>query len=212
MRSLSGARNRTVLVIAGVITLVAAAWLLVVAFALVSPGQELGGLVAVPDQSTVAELIEAQRGWLLPTACVAAVLAVLIGLALLIAQIPSAPRHTQMRFTDHDGTVLATLEPQVLEKALVEHLEGVAGVVDSSLRVSGSTSALTVQGELTVADSAEVEWAVDEARKLLASDLETALGAAPQSIDLLVRLRSPRSSRRSFTSSDRDRVAVRQQG
>lgn len=212
MRSLSGVRNRTVLVIASVITLVAAAWLLVVAFALLSPGQEVGGLVAVPDQSTVTELIQAHRGWLLPAASLAAVLAVLIGLALLIAQIPSGPKHTQMRFTDHDGTVLATLEPQVLEKALVEHLEGVAGVVDSSLRVSGSTNALTVQGELTVADSAEVEWAVDEARKLLASDLETALGSAPQSIDLLVRLRSPRSSRRSFTRSDRDRVAVRQQG
>lgn len=208
MRSLSGPRNRTVLIIAAVLTLAAAAWLVLVAFQLVAPGQAVGGLVTVPDQPTVASLIETQRTWLLPAAAAAAVLAILAGIALLVAQIPSAPAHTRMRFQADDGAVLASLEPQVLEQALAERVGGVSGVVDASLRVSGSTTALAVQGELTVADSSEVEWAIDEARRLLASDLETALGVKPQSVDLLVRLRAPRSSAR----GDRDRVAVRQSG
>lgn len=204
MRSLSGTRNRTVLVLAGLLTLIAAAWLLAVTFALDVSGLPIRDLL-VPGSSTVADVLGEHRAWLLPAASVAAVVAVLAGLALLIAQIPSAPAHAQMRFHHDDGHVLATLEPQVLERALEERVESVPGVVESSLRVSGSAAALHVQGEVTVSDNAEVEWAVDEARSLLATDLETAMGVAPRGIDLLVRLRSPRSA------AHGGRVAVKQQ-
>lgn len=205
MRSLPGTRNRIVLVLAGVLTLAAAAWLLAVAFGPVPAGQALDGVLA-PGETTVAELAQQYRGWLLPTASVAAVLAVLVGLALLLAQVPTAPPHTPLRLHDGD-TLLATLEPQVLERALAERAEGVPGVDGASLRVAGSTSALTVQAEVTVSDTAEVEWAVAEVRRVLMADLETALGTPPRAVDLLVRLRTPRSSAR----GDRSQVAVRQE-
>lgn len=205
MRSLPGTRNRIVLVLAGVLTLAAAAWLLAVAFGPVPAGQALDGVLA-PGETTVAELAQQDRGWLLPTASVAAVLAVLVGLALLLAQVPTAPPHTPLRLHDGD-TLLATLEPQVLERALAERAEGVPGVDGASLRVAGSTSALTVQAEVTVSDTAEVEWAVAEVRRVLMADLETALGTPPRAVDLLVRLRTPRSSAR----GDRSQVAVRQE-
>lgn len=203
MRTLSGSRNRLALVLAGLLALLAAAWLAAVAFDLVAPGTALGGLV-VPAESTVAAVVQDHRGWLLPAASVAAVLAVLAGLGLAAVQFPKAPAHTVLRFHDSDGTVLATLDPQVLERALVERVEAVPGVVEVSLRVSGSAAALRVVGEVAVSDGAEVEWAVDQTRQLLASDVETVLGRAPQTIDLLVRLRSPRTTSRS------DRVAVGQ--
>lgn len=196
MRSLSGPRNRAVLLVAGVLVLVAAAWLTVVAFQLVAPGQAVSGIVVVPEPETVAALVEAHHRWLLPTSSVAAFLAVLGGVALLIAQFPAAPMHTVMRIPGDNGTVLATLEPQVLERALIERVSGVTGVVDVSLRVSGPASALTVQGELTVAEGAMPEWTVDEARRLLAAELDTVLGAPPRAVDLLVRLRSSRGDRR----------------
>lgn len=204
MRSLSGTRNRIVLVLAGAATLVAAAWLIAVAFGLVTPGSWAGGLV-MPGDSTVGTVVQERRGWLLPAALVAVVLAVIAGIGLLFAQIPTAPAHTVLRFHDDDGTVLASLEPQVLERALEERLDEVPGVLESSLRVSGSTTALQVQGEVTVPDTAEVGWVVAEARRLLVADLEAAVGIAPRAIDLLVRLSSS-------GSADRDRVAVRQPG
>lgn len=192
MRSLSGTRNRTVLVLAGLLTLIAAAWLLAVTFALDVSGTPIRDLLVSGDQ-TVSDVVGQHSGCLLPVASVLAVVAVLAGLALLVAQIPSAPAHTQLRFHDDDGRVSATLEPQVLERALEERVDGVPGIVGSSLRLSGSAAAPHVQGEVTVSDGAEVEWAVDEARRLLADDLETTLDAVPRRIDLLVRLRSPRS-------------------
>lgn len=203
MRSLSGTRNRIALTVAALLTLAAAAWLIAVAFGLASAGSPLAGLMP-PADSTVSTLVQDHRGWLLPVATAASILAILAGLGLLAAQIPTAPAHTTLRLPGDDGTVLATVEPQVLERALVERVESVPGVKEASVRVSGSTTSLRVFAEVTVAQDAQVEWAVEEARRVLAADLATALGTAPRSVDLLVRLHTPRSSSRS------DRVAVRQ--
>ncbi|MEH6818902.1 MAG: hypothetical protein V7706_03025 [Dietzia psychralcaliphila] len=203
MRSLSGTRNRIALTVAGLLTLAVAAWLVAVSFSLIPAGSPLAGLM-VPTDSTVSTLVQEHRGWALPAATAAAILAVLAGLGLLLAQIPTAPSHTSLRLHDDDGTVLATLEPQVLERALAERVEGVPGVEEASVRVSGSTTSLRILAEVTVAEDAQVEWAVEEARRVLAADPETALGTSPRSVDLLVRVHTPRSSSRS------DRVAVRQ--
>ena len=203
MRSLSGTRNRVALTVAALLILAAAAWLIAVSFALVPADTPLAGLMP-PADSTVSTLVQDHRGWALPAATAASILAVLSGLGLLAAQIPTAPAYTTLRLPGDDGTVLATVEPQVLERALVERVESVPGVKEASVRVSGSTTSLRVFAEVTVAQDAQVEWAVEEARRVLAADLATALGTAPRSVDLLVRLHTPRSSSRS------DRVAVRQ--
>ncbi|AWH96371.1 MULTISPECIES: hypothetical protein [Dietzia] len=204
MRSLSGTRNRIALTVAGLLTLAVAAWLVAVSFALIPAGSPLAGLT-VPADSTVSTLVQEHRGWALPAATAASVLAVLAGLGLLLAQIPTAPAHTSLRLHDDDGTVLATLEPQVLERALAERVEGVPGVEEASVRVSGSTTSLRILAEVTIAEEAQVEWAVEEARRVLAADPETALGTSPRSVDLLVRVHTPRTSRS-------DRVAVRHHG
>ena len=203
MRTRSGTRNRLTLVLAALLTLAAAAWLAAVAFDLVAPGSMLGDLV-VPSGSTVAAVVQEYRGWLLPAAIAAVVLAIAAGLALAIAQFPTAPAHTVLRFHDDAGTVLASLEPQVLERALAERVDSVPGVMESSFRVSGSTAALRVLGEVTVAGGAEVALVVDQTRRMLSDDVQTALGTAPQSVDLLVQLRTSRSAPRT------DRVAVGQ--
>lgn len=204
MRSLSGTRNRIALTVAGLLTLAVAAWLVAVSFALIPAGSPLAGLT-VPADSTVSMLVQEHRGWALPAATAASILAVLAGLGLLLAQIPTAPAHTSLRLHDDDGTVLATLEPQVLERALAERVEGVPGVEEASVRVSGSTTSLRILAEVTIAEEAQVEWAVEEARRVLAADPETALGTSPRSVDLLVRVHTPRTSRS-------DRVAVRHHG
>ena len=204
MRSLSGTRNRIALTVAGLLTLAVAAWLVAVSFALIPAGSPLAGLT-VPADSTVSMLVQEHRGWALPAATAASVLAVLAGLGLLLAQIPTAPAHTSLRLHDDDGTVLATLEPQVLERALAERVEGVPGVEEASVRVSGSTTSLRILAEVTIAEEAQVEWAVEEARRVLAADPETALGTSPRSVDLLVRVHTPRTSRS-------DRVAGRHHG
>ena len=211
MRSLSGTRNRVVLLLAGVLALAAAAWLGAVAFDLPSSVEAVRG-VLVPGDRAVDTLVQTHRGWLLPTASVIAVLATLAGVALLIAQVPSQPGNSMLRFHDQDHTVLASVEPAVLERALAERVGDVPGVLQSSVHVSGSTADLCVQAEIAVSEGAEVEWSIEQARGLIAADVSTALGTAPRRLDLLVRLDSTTAPSRTITDDTGDRAPTQHQG
>ena len=211
MRVLSGSRNRVTLASAGLLLLIAGAWLIGVSFALITPGGPLGAL-AVTEGATVSSVFDGHSWWLLPAAIAVAILAALAGLILLIAQIPRAPVHTVLRLHDDDGTVLAAVEPQVLERALAERAESVPGVDEASVRVSGSAAAPRVIAEVTVAESAEVAWAVGRARQRLTSDVATSLGTDPLSVDVLVTLRNDRSGGRADRVSVRGRDAERVPG
>lgn len=189
MRSVSGPRNRLVLVVAGVLALLAAAWTASAALGLAErwPGAEA---VLPHGDSTPASLAAAHQQWLLPVAAAASILAVLLGLWLLLAQVPSRVRTPTLRLRDEDGGLLGTLEPSVLERALTEHVEQVAGVVDATVQLSGAVSAPAVQASVTIAEDAETAWAVEAVRDLLADDVRTVLGTRPRTVDLLVHLRS----------------------
>lgn len=200
MRSLSGTRNRVILLVVGLLALVAAMWLAAAAYDLAPEGGPVDTLV--PDGgSTPASLIEG-LGWVLPVGIAICVVAVLGGIAFLLAQIPTAPTRTTLRLHGSDGTVMAQLEPQVLEHALVERVEDVQGVESASVRVSGSAAKARVVAEVAVAESAEIAWTVEQVRMKLYEDLRLSLGAAPRSVDVLITLRGRKPSSRD------DRVAV----
>ena len=201
MRTLPGTRNRVVLALVGLLLLVAAAWLIAVSFRLSASGGPVDGLLVSSD-STVGAVIGPHRAWALPAGVAAAVLVTVAGLALLVGQIPTAPARSTLRVQEPDGTALAHLEPQVLERALAERAGDVQGIEDASVRISGSAAAIRVVAEVTVADGAEMGWAVEQTRQRLASDVETSLGAAPLSVDVLAGLRGTRPAGRA------DRVAV----
>lgn len=195
MRSQSGPRNRIVLLVLGVLALAAAAWLAAAAYDLAPDGGTLDSIV--PDgSSTPATLLEG-AGWALPVGIAVSAVAVLGGLLLLITQIPTAPARAVLRLHDSDGTVLATVEPQVVERALVERVEEVSGVEHASVRLAGSAARARVVAEVTVAASAEIAWTIAQARTRLHEDLHTSLGSAPRSVDVLVTLRTAGSPARS---------------
>ena len=88
MRSVSGVLNRTVLAGCGLLIAAASSWLL---------ASGLGAGQSWPDaapylataQNRVDSLIAPQAHWLLPTAALVSVLAVIAGLVLLIMQVPA---------------------------------------------------------------------------------------------------------------------------
>ena len=145
----------------------------------------------------LAPLLRARAGWI-----VLLVIAVLGGLALLVSQVPTAPARAVLRLHDSDGAVLATLEPQVLERALVERIEDVQGVDSASVRVTGSATSIAVVAEVTVAASAQIAWTIEQVRHRLFEDLQLSLGSEPRAVDVLVSLSTGRSTARA------DRVAV----
>lgn len=209
MRTVSGSRNRLVLVLAALVALVVALWIISASFGLADrwPGAEA---VLPRADSTPASLIAAHGSWVLPVAVVLTVLAVVVGIWLLIAQIPSRPATASLRFSDEDSVALGTLEPAVLQRALSEHVEGLSGVLDASVQVSGSTTALWVQASVTISEDAETGWAAQSVRELLAEDVRTVLGVKARQVDLLIRLRSSAAPSKAVVSA-RDRGASARQ-
>lgn len=195
MRSVSGARNRLLLVLAGIIALVAGFWLAAGRLALAErwPGVDA---VLPHGESTPASLAQTHHAWLLPVACVLAVLAVIVGIWLLVLQVPRRTPAAPLRITAEGSRPLGTLAPSVLERALAEHLEGIPGVLDATVQVSGATTSPWVQASVVTSQDAETAWVVANARRLLADDVTTVLGAPPRHVDMLLGMRSASSSTR----------------
>lgn len=143
MRSVSGVRNRIHLTLVAVACLLGAVWLAGGWFDLRDRWPALAHLLPGSDERWHA--LWAQRpGWLLPTLPVVAVLLVLHGVLMLVRQVPRRPVSTTLRIVDTDGTLLASVAPSVLEKALAGRLSAVPGVVDARVQVSGAASASRV--------------------------------------------------------------------
>mgnify|MGYP000926296998 CR=1 FL=1 len=194
MRSVSGVLNRTSLAGCGLLIAAAASWLLASGLDTGRSWPDVAPLLATA-QDRVDSVITAQAHWLLPTAALASVLAIIAGLVLLAMQVPRKAAASPLRFSDSEGVLLATVSPDVLAQALSERAEDVPGVEQCAVWVTGSPTSLWVQADATVSQDCEAEWAVAALRRRLADDVTTSLGASPRQVDVLVRLERSSNSR-----------------
>lgn len=183
MRSVSGICNRVVLAIIGLFALLVASWMLAsfLGLSLYGPG---GHPVLASPQTTFGDLASRRQPWLGLLGLATSVLAVLLALAVLAGQVPRKARTAPLRLTQEDGSVQATLSPDVLGRALAERALEVPGVLKCSVWVAGSVRSPWLQATARISPDAEVGWAVSELRKRLFQDAATALGNPPQKVDL----------------------------
>lgn len=193
MRTISGGRNRTVLILGGLLLIVAAAWVLASGLNLPQQWKESERFLA-DHNSTIGEISSAHHSWLLPTVLAVTVVLAIVGLLMLFAQIPTAPPRNQLRFADEDDQLLGFLDPDVLDRALEERVEDIAGINDASVRIGGTTEAPWIQATIDVDSHAEVAWVVSAARTRLRDDIATATEAEPTRVDLMVELSTHGSS------------------
>ena len=187
MRSVSAALNRVLLAFFGLLIVCTSAWFL-------ASGLDVGHhlpvisvyLAAAHDQ--IGAILSPRTHWLVPCGVLASALAFVAGLFLLLMQVPRRPANSSLRISGSDDTLLATLSPDVLSRALSERAQGVPGVERCTVFVTGSPSKLWVQADTSVAPDCEVEWTVTELRKQLSEDVATSLGTPPKQLDVLVRL------------------------
>ncbi|NUL44604.1 hypothetical protein F7P69_05255 [Cellulosimicrobium funkei] len=207
MRSISGTRNRTVLVIVGLLMILAALWVAAASPALHHVWPPAGQLSAPADE-TLAGITSAHQSWLLPTALAVSVLLAVAGIILLVRQVPSRPNRSTLRITDQNDRLLGSLEPEVLERALVESMEDLPGVVQGSVRLGGSAGAPWIQATATVAEDSEAGWVAGLVRRTLAENVSTVLGVPPTRVDLLVQLRSGKAPQTAQISAPADGSAA----
>lgn len=186
MRSVSGARNRIALALAGLVALLAAAWLAAAFSDLASTNPQARPYLA-PAATRAGELVHGAGSWLVPLTALVSILVALAGLSLLVAQVPRRARTTTLRLTGQDGSLLATVDPDVIGRALAERAQEIPGVASCSVWVAGSSRSVWLQATARLAQEAEVAWAVADLRRRLAQDSATALGHEPQQVDLLIR-------------------------
>lgn len=193
MRSVSAALNRVFLAFFGLLIVCAAAWFLASGL---DAGHSVPSIAAylAAAQDEIGALLSLRAHWLLPLDVLMSVITFVVGLFLLLMQVPRRPANSSLRLSGSDGTLLATLSPDVLSQALSERAQGVPGIEGCTVFVTGSPSKLWVQAETSVAPDCEVEWTVTELRKLLNEDVATSLGTPPKQLDVLVRLARSASS------------------
>lgn len=193
MRSVSAALNRVFLAFFGLLIVCAAAWFLASGL---NAGHSVPSIAAylAAAQDEIGALLSLRAHWLLPLGVLMSVITFVVGLFLLLMQVPRRPANSSLRLSGSDGTLLATLSPDVLSQALSERAQGVPGIEGCTVFVTGSPSKLWVQAETSVAPDCEVEWTVTELRKLLNEDVATSLGTPPKQLDVLVRLARSASS------------------
>ena len=193
MRSVSAALNRVFLAFFGLLIVCAAAWFLASGL---DAGHSVPSIAAylAAAQDEIGALLSLRAHWLLPLGVLMSVITFVVGLFLLLMQVPRRPANSSLRLSGSDGTLLATLSPDVLSQALSERAQDLPGVERCTVFVTGSPSKLWVQAETSVAPDCEVEWTVTELRKLLNEDVATSLGTPPKRLDVLVRLARSASS------------------
>ena len=194
MRSVSAALNRVLLAFFGLLIICASAWFLASGL---DAGHHLPGLSAylAAAQDQFGAILSPRAHWLVPCGVLASALAFVTGLFLLLMQVPRRPANSPLRLSGSDGTLLATLSPDVLSQALSERAQDLPGVERCTVFVTGSPSKLWVQADTSFAPDCEVEWTVAALRRRLEDDVTTSLDTRPRQIDILVRLERSSSSR-----------------
>ena len=193
MRSVSAALNRVFLAFFGLLIVCAAAWFLASGL---DAGHSVPSIAAylATAQDEIGALLSPRAHWLLPLGVLMSVITFVVGLFLLLMQVPRRPANSSLRISGSDDTLAATLSPDVLSQALSERAQGVPGIEGCTVFVTGSPTKLWVQADASVAPDCEVEWTVTELRKLLNEDVATSLGTPPKQLDVLVRLARSASS------------------
>ena len=140
MRSVSGVLNRIVLAVCGLLITAAALWVVASGISLDQSWPTLSSVLAKAD-TRVGTWAGPHAHWLLPAAALGSVLLIAFGLVLLIKQVPRKAAASPLRLTGSDGTLLATLSPDVIAQALSERAEDVPGVQRCSVCSSDRSTA-----------------------------------------------------------------------
>ena len=200
MRSVSAALNRVLLAFFGLLIVCAAAWFLASGL---DAGHSVPSIAAylASAQDEIGALLSPRAHWLLPLGVLMSVITFMVGLFLLLMQVPRRVAASPMRLSDSEGLLLTTLDPEVLSQALSERAQGVSGVERCTVWVSGTLSHLQIQADASVSQECEIDWTVSTLRSRLQQDVSISLGYEPKQIDLLVRLERPTSSKVLRTTS-----------
>lgn len=137
MRTVSSARNRTLLIVIGVLLLVGGALLATVSFGLAAQIPWLSTWAPEP-QETPGSLLGPVSQYVVPVSVALVVIVVLLALWWLLRQIPTKPRTTSYRISDDPELGTTTIAPSVIARVVEDHLQTLPGISGSQVDLAGT--------------------------------------------------------------------------
>lgn len=174
MRTVSGLRNRTLLLLLGLLLLVGGILLGLVATAAAATVPWMNQWAPSPSTS-LGSLLEPANQYLLAIGIAVTVIAGLFALWWLAHQIPAKDRTSPYRLADDDDHGTVTVAPGVLAQAVEDQLEALPGVSRAHAELAGSARHPELVATITLAPHTSVEWLLGQVYGTVIADLETSL-------------------------------------
>lgn len=178
MRTVSGARNRILLTVLGLVLVLAGAWLVLVSTDAVSRVPGLGEL-APADEAALGDLLGPLGQMLLPVGTALVALTLIGALWWLTHQIPTRDQPVDYRLHQDDDHGAVTIAPSVIATALRTQCEELPEVKRASVELSGSARDPELFLDLTLTPAASVERVLDQVYGTVVADLTQALEVEP---------------------------------
>lgn len=174
MRTISASRNRTLLLLLGLLLLVGGVLLGLLATGAAATVPWMNRWA--PDASASLGSLSGPAGeYLLAIGIAVTVLAAIFALWWLAHQIPTKDRTTPYRLTDDGDHGTVTVEPSVLAHAVEDQLEALPGITRARAELAGSARHPELLATITLAPRAGVERILGEVYGTVIADLETSL-------------------------------------
>jgi hypothetical protein len=178
MRTVSGARNRILLTLLGLVLALAGTWLVLLATGAVSRVPGLGEL-APADGAALGDLLGPLGQVLLPVGTALVGLTLLGALWWLAHQIPTRDRPVDYRLHQDDDHGTVTIAPSVIAAAVRTQCEELPEVRRAGVELSGSAREPELLLDLTLTPGASVERVLDQVYGTVVADLTQALEVEP---------------------------------
>ena len=136
MRSVSGAFNRIILATFGLALVAAASWFVASGLGAGRYWPDADRYLA-PAQDSFSSIVAplTHSNWLIPICALLSLFAIVAGAFVLIKQIPRKAAASPLRITGSEGSLVASLAPDVLSQALSERAQEIPGVEQCSVWV-----------------------------------------------------------------------------
>lgn len=174
MRTVSGTRNRTILLVLGLVLLVVG-----VALALLATGTATrisGAATWIPESSTtLGSVLGPANQYMLPIGIAVTVVVGLLALWWLLCQIPSKDHTGDYRLADDLEHGIVSVGPGVLARAVQDQLEDLPWITRAHAELAGTAGHPELLIRLALAPRTSVNRLLEQVYGTVVRDLETAL-------------------------------------
>ncbi|MDV5999558.1 hypothetical protein IUU84_08225 [Kocuria rhizophila] len=183
MRTVSASRNRTVLLLLGLLLLAGGIILGLIA---TGTAATIAGMNRWAPDSTASlgSLLGPAGQYLLIIGITATVIAAIFALWWLLHQIPTKAPTTAYRMSEDADHGTVTVEPAVLARAVEDQLEALPGVTGAHAELAGSARHPELLAALTLAPRIDVQWVLRQVYTTVITDLQTCLETGLEHVSL----------------------------